>query len=71
MYENECLPSVKPEKFISKAELNMMSDKLCSIIYKTLEVQLLKYTYLTQRWNKIANKKLVQLPETFFFLPLT
>lgn len=29
------------EKFISKAELDIMSDKLYSIIYKTLEVQLL------------------------------
>lgn len=45
-----------PKKSISKAELDIISDILCPTIYKTPEVQLLKYTYLIKYWNKIPNK---------------
>lgn len=55
-YENGWLPPATPKKFISKAELNTVSDKFCPIIYKTLEVQLLTYTYLIQYWKKIPIK---------------
>lgn len=65
------MPFVTPKKSISKTELNIISDKLGSIIYETLKEQLLKYTYIIQYCNKIPNKKLAQLDETFFFLPLT
>lgn len=34
-YKNGCLPSVMPEKFISKAQLNSISDKISSIIYNS------------------------------------